>query len=160
MKQILIFITCLLVVNGCAINKPLSHKSASYKELSAFDSDTIGYFVTNFEQHKEDYIGKPFSFLLNRIELPILSYTPILAYPDIYNYDGIYLSYYKRGIGTWEEDTSSFCKLSVKFEDKFPYMDLHSLNKTNVGVTWDKEHVKYLGDFIIKNIDVVIFPAK
>ena len=64
---------------GCVSQKPPKVKISEklvYRPLSEFNGDTAQYLNYNFVDHKNQYIGKPASLVLNKLELEIKSYIP------------------------------------------------------------------------------------
>ena len=53
-----------LALFSCKSYKPASG-NPYYKPLKEFKGDTLAYFNYNFKEHKDFYIGKKFSVLIN-----------------------------------------------------------------------------------------------
>ena len=53
-----------LALFSCKSYKPAS-ENPNYKPLEYFGTDTLAFYKYNFEEHKDFYIGKKFSVLIN-----------------------------------------------------------------------------------------------
>ncbi|MBQ6962485.1 MAG: hypothetical protein IJP79_02080 [Paludibacteraceae bacterium] len=64
MKKIIFILMLALALFSCKSYKPAS-ENPNYKPLEYFGTDTLAFYKYNFEEHKDFYIGKKFSVLIN-----------------------------------------------------------------------------------------------
>ena len=64
MKRVIFILMLALALFSCKSYKPASG-NPYYKPLEYFGTDTLAFYKYNFEEHKDFYIGKKFSVLIN-----------------------------------------------------------------------------------------------
>ena len=64
MKRAIFILMLALALFSCKSYKPAS-ENPNYKPLEYFGTDTLAFYKYNFEEHKDFYIGKKFSVLIN-----------------------------------------------------------------------------------------------
>ena len=64
MKRVIFILMFALALFSCKSYKPASG-NPYYKPLEYFGTDTLAFYKYNFEEHKDFYIGKKFSVLIN-----------------------------------------------------------------------------------------------
>lgn len=81
MKGIISIVLVLLLTVSCLAQKKrmcdgffIIQDDSSHKPLASFNKDTAAYLAYNFVQHKEKYVNKPFSVLMNDLEFPIMTF--------------------------------------------------------------------------------------
>ena len=65
MKKIVYILLLLVSVVSCKTSQKIKSENPNYKPLEYFGTDTLAFYKYNFEEHKDFYIGKNFSVLIN-----------------------------------------------------------------------------------------------
>ena len=65
MKKIVYILLLLVSVVSCKTSQKIKSENPNYKPLEYFGTDTLAFYKYNFEEHKDFYIGKKFSVLIN-----------------------------------------------------------------------------------------------
>jgi hypothetical protein len=136
----LLFITCFLPV--------LHAQSVNVQKI-----DTFGYLRT-IVAHKANYIGKPFSTLLNDLQIQIKRFAPIGSIPsDTTRETSTSFSFYFPQSAAEYELT--FPKLNISWE---PYLNATAsryLFRKNNGGGWTQEVINFYSTAIIKDMDIL-----
>lgn len=133
-----------------------SNRQAFYKPFSEFKGDTMQYLNYNFVEHKDHYIGKPFSVLYNDLEFPVKSstggYDPrnSLSSPSIslYFVDDNAVSY------RINNDADPLYSVIVSWEKPVSADALFKLDMAN-NLNWSPKHEIFLNGEIIKDVGVM-----
>lgn len=92
MKKIIFILMLALTLFSCKSYKPASG-NPYYKPLKEFKGDTLAFYKYNFEEHKDFYIGKEMSYMINDMGEDV-NLCPIFKYDKEYRADcikGVYL---------------------------------------------------------------------
>ena len=151
LKSTILIVAALSIISAFGSYKNIN--SETYRSFKKFDNDTLGYLKSNFYDHKEFYKEKELGVLLNKIELPIKSYTPIFNINDV---TGIYISLFydlkeKRYKLSNKEKTHN---LIVEFRKPIPVNEISNMLLKNKG-NWTKDEAEFFGKQIVKDIDLM-----
>lgn len=133
-----------------------SNRKAFYKPFAEFQGDTLQYLNYNFVEHKDHYIGKPFSVLYNDLEFPVKS--------SIGGYDQrnslisphIRLSFYDDNTTRYRmhSDAGPVYSVIVEWEKPVSADALFKLDMAN-NLNWSPQHEVFLNGEIIKDMGVM-----
>lgn len=87
MKRVIFILMLALALFSCKSYKPAS-ENPNYKPLEYFGTDTLAFYKYNFEEHKDFYIGKEASYIINDMGKET-SLVPIPKYDKQYKADCI-----------------------------------------------------------------------
>lgn len=142
--------------NSHTDNKESAKRNTRYKPFTEFKGDTLQYLNYNFVEHKDQYIGKPFSVFYHDLEIPVKSAT---AGPDANNgfvSSGIDLSFYDDGTTNYlmTSDNLPSYFIIVKWEKPLSADAFFQLDKAN-NWNWSPSHEAFLANEIIKDVAVM-----
>lgn len=136
-----------------------------YKTLQECKNDTLQYVAYNFEQNKSRYIGKKMQFLLDEIDIPLM--TKYLMVGDTgpwagnkirnlhLNYFPILLTY--KNIGKIVYSVKIYFEPST-YSHTYEEFKAISLDEEGEDVPWNDELYQFFKDYKIKNIRVNKYP--
>ena len=93
MKKIVYILLLLVSVVSCKTSQKIKSENPNYKPLEYFGTDTLAFYKYNFEEHKDFYIGKEMSYMINDMGEDV-NLCPIFKYDKEYRADcikGVYL---------------------------------------------------------------------
>ncbi|MDM1073549.1 hypothetical protein HX001_13745 [Empedobacter brevis] len=120
----------------------------SLQTINAQQIDTLTY-VKQFEINKANYIGKPFSVLLN--DMNTISPKTVWVTPNPNNKNNIKNSRFK--FATKEKSFKNAITLLITWKDFVPFKDIEYLSKKNKFYFTDEEK-NFYGTKIIQDITV------
>ncbi|MGV0753630.1 hypothetical protein [Empedobacter brevis] len=120
----------------------------SLQTINAQQIDTLTY-VKQFEINKANYIGKPFSVLLN--DMNTISPKTVWMTPNPNNKNNIKNSRFK--FATKEKSFKNAITLLITWKDFVPFKDIEYLSKKNKFYFTDEEK-NFYGTKIIQDITV------
>ena len=171
MKKIIFILMLALTLFSCKSYKPASG-NPYYKPLKEFKGDTLAYFNYNFKEHKDFYIGKKFSVLINdmgnkSIVLPDHRYLKVHM-EDVMSSANVFLEPFGNGLFYFKDfteyvnvrfDEGSYLKSKDYFDYKHKIEEEVSKEK-NVALPFDETLYRekyFLSDCIIKDMSVFRF---
>lgn len=135
-----------------------------YKSLAECQNDTIRYVLYNFSENKERYIGKRMEFMLNEVDIRMLSKQIIVSDtgPHVRDaslrnkIDGLkfrYLCYCQ-----WKKQPVAY-QIAISFErlpnnHSWDEFDDRFLDEEGYIIPWNDEMADFFKDFIVENIYV------
>ena len=173
-----------LALFSCKSYKPAS-ENPNYKPLEYFGTDTLAFYKYNFEEHKDFYIGKKFSVLINdmgnkSIVLPDHRYSKVHM-EDVMSSANVFLEPFGNGLFYFKDFTEyvnvRFYEGSyLKSKDYFDYrkkIEEDVSKETGVELPSNEDGMYYvpsdevfyrekyfLSDCIIKDMKVFRFEVK
>ncbi len=161
MKKLLLSSIVLLVI-ACNTTKQITENKSivktQYESLSSFKGDTLSYYQYNFIEHKDKYIGKDITYLLNDFEIPIKS--SIASFGGGYgNASGITFSNEYRKESTKRLNvpgSGTVYFITVEF-DPVPYKSISEYLKQQNDGAVTKDMYPFFSQYIIKDIFVKMF---
>jgi len=137
MKQFII----LLLISTCVFNTTQAQTTPI--------TDTVAY-LKSIEARKAEFIGKPFSVLLNELKLPILGFGPIGGRPyDRSAETNTVFDFYTDD----KEESESETKLSIYWKTPLDANKSAPIwNKTTPRGKWNSEALENYKDAIIRDI--------
>jgi len=159
-SKYILFLTILFV--SCASQKKLSNnirkQNYEYKALESFRGDTLNYVVSNFVEHKNQYIGKPASVLFNDLQYEIKSYLPFSE--DAGETKTISISYLTDNQYTYKlSERQKMIVINITFETITTWDKVLELKAGNYEIgTWTPRHRAYFEKLIVKDINYYAIP--
>ena len=160
---------------SCKSYKPASG-NPYYKSLKEFGTDTLAFYKYNFEEHKDFYVGKEMSYIINYIGRDA-NMIPIFKYDKEYKASctkGVYLFLEPRGdiyvskkgysdnVIIWLDKTEYFLEESY-FEKRKKEKEIFSKNKKAKDVQTELNHKLrdyFFSDKKVKDIEVFRIDTK
>lgn len=141
---------------GAASNSVVD-RNPSYKPFAEFNGDTLQYLNYNFVDHKEQYIGKPFSILYNDLEFPVKSCLSGINPQDQLTSPDLSLAFNDADTESYlmnsDAGTPSYIVI-VTWEKPVSSVALSKLSKENDG-NWTTKHEILVNKEIIKDVAVL-----
>jgi len=159
-SKYILFLTILFV--SCASQKKLSDNNRKqnyeYKALESFKGDTLNYVMSNFIEHKNQYIGKPASVLFNDLQYEIKSYLPFSE--DAGDTKEISISYLTNNQYNWRlSEKLKMIDINITFETITTWDKVLELKAKNYAIgTWTPSHRAYFEKLIVKDINYFAIP--
>jgi hypothetical protein len=158
-SKYILFLTILFV--SCASQKKMSDnnlkQNSEYKTLESFRGDTLNYVVSNFVEHKNQYIGKPASILFDKLQFEIKSF---LGATDgtgaVYQISISYLNSNQFGFRLSER--LKMVDIFITFENPIPWLTVLDLSPRGHLGEWSSKHREFFGKQIVKDIDYFAIP--
>jgi hypothetical protein len=118
MKKIVYILLLLVSVVSCKTSQKIKSENPNYKPLEYFGTDTLAFYKYNFEEHKDFYIGKKFSVLINdmgykSIVLPDHRYSKVHM-EDVMSSANIFLEPFGNGLFYFKDFTEY---VNVRFDE-------------------------------------------
>ncbi len=172
MKKIVYILLLLVSVVSCKTSQKIKSENPNYKPLEYFGTDTLAFYKYNFEEHKDFYIGKKFSVLINdmgnkSIVLPDHRYSKVHM-EDVMSSANVFLEPFGNGLFYFKDfteyvnvrfDEGSYLKSKDYFDYKHKIEEEVSKEK-NVALPFDETLYRekyFLSDCIIKDMSVFRF---
>jgi len=158
-SKYILFLTILFV--SCASQKKLSDNNRKqnyeYKALESFKGDTLNYVVSNFVEHKNQYIGKPASVLFNDLQYEIKSYLPIILDNGTFV---MQISNLTHNQNTWRlSERLKMVEISITLKDEIKWDKILELGAGNPNHNdWTPRHRAFFEKQIVKDIDYFAIP--
>jgi hypothetical protein len=145
-----------------------AQKTPGYVPLASFNKDTLQYLITNFENQKAKYIGKPIGMIFYDLELEIKGQSRINQSPRNKNYfAGVILDFYnvdlygglslEKGEAFFREK-KNYC-LYIETVQPVSWVDyIAVLRQANVDIHWSNNMKTFYAPFIVKSISTNATP--
>ena len=159
-SKYILFLTILFV--SCASQKKLSDNNRKqnyeYKALESFKGDTLNYVISNFVEHKNQYIGKPVSVLFDKLQFEIKSF---LAFTDETGaVSSISISYLNSNqFGFRLSERLKMVDICITFENPIPWLTVLDLSPRGHLGEWSSKHREFFGKQIVKDIKYFAIPT-
>ncbi|NDP27962.1 MAG: hypothetical protein GZ087_11125 [Flavobacterium sp.] len=161
-KYIISFVFTLLIA---ALMQ--AQKSPGYIPLATFNKDTLQYLISNFDNQKAKYIGKPIGMVFNDIELEIKRELRLNQSPRNKKYfAGVILDFYNVALNQTyslekrrrlNEEMKNY-GLYIETVQAINSVDYYALsrqeyiNNGNSSVDWSNNYKAFYTHFIVKSI--------
>ena len=158
-SKYLLFFAILFV--SCASQKKLSDNNRKqnyeYKALESFKGDTLNYVMSNFVEHKNQYIGKPVSVLFDKLQFEIKSF---LAFTDETGaVSSISISYLNSNqFGFRLSERLKMVDICIIFENPIPWLTVLDLSPRGHLDEWSSKHREFFGKQIVKDVGYYSIP--
>ena len=161
-KYIISFIFTL--ITAASMN---AQKTPGYVPLASFNKDTLQYLITNFENQKAKYIGKPIGMIFYDLELEIKGNLPLQQSPRNKKYlAGVILKFYNVNLyrtlslekqRTFYKDMKNY---AIYIETEVPQnrADYLSLLRQEVNINWSNNFKSFYSPYIVKSISTNATP--
>ncbi len=175
MRKIIFFLILTISFASCKTHK-IKSSNPDYKPLEYFGTDTLAFYKYNFEEHKDFYVGKEMSYIINDIGRDA-NMIPIFKYDKEYKASctkGVYLFLEPRGdiyvskkgysdnVIIWLDKTEYFLEESY-FEKRKKEKEIFSKNKKAKDVQTELNHKLrdyFFSDKKVKDIEVFRIDTK
>ncbi|QZE14635.1 hypothetical protein K4L44_01830 [Halosquirtibacter laminarini] len=137
-------ISSIIMISSCS----LLRSNKGYTPIEVFAGDTLQYIKTNFDDRKEQYVGKKFKYFLKDINLPLNSYFAEFVFTGGMGCEGISLFVNENVDGN---GGSKPIIVHVKWEKALPSEIPSRLERDN-GQTWTNDEINYYKGIIVKDI--------
>ena len=161
-KYLISFIITLITV--ASMN---AQKTPGYIPLASFNKDTLQYLITNFENQKAKYIGKPIGMIFYDLELEIKVQLHINQSPRNKKYlAGVILKFYNVNLyrtlslekqRAFYKDRKNYA-IYIETEATIKMSDYTSLIRQDVNVDWSNNMKTFYAPYIVKSISTNATP--